>query len=71
MYDIEDIYFFEVNTKYIPSSAVKKNQYFSRVHSTSENADIFTAGDKIYLVFAKESKFSFYLIFNGNTESTT
>ena len=37
---IEDIYFFEVNTKYISSSAVKKNQYFSRVRSTSENADI-------------------------------
>ena len=49
---IEDIYFFEVNTKYISSSAVKKNQYFSRVRSTSENADIFTARDEIYFVFA-------------------
>ena len=67
IYYIEDIYFFEVNTKYISSSAVKKisifhecvecgekNQYFSRVHSTSENADIFTARDEIYLVFAEE-----------------
>ena len=26
--NIEDIYFFGVNTKYISSSAVKKNQYF-------------------------------------------
>ena len=52
--DIEDIYFFEVNTKYISSSAVKKNQYFSRVRSTSENADIFTARDEIYLVFAEK-----------------
>ena len=51
---IEDIYFFEVNTKYISSSAVKKNQYFSRVRSTSENADIFTSRDKIYLVFAEK-----------------
>ena len=29
----------------------KKNQYFSRVRSTSENADIFTARDEIYFVF--------------------
>ena len=51
---IEDIYFFEVNTKYISSSAVKKNQYFSQVRSTSENADIFNAQDEIYLVFAEK-----------------
>ena len=51
---IEDIYFFEVNTKYISSSAVKKNQLFSRVRRTSENADIFTARDEIYLVFAEK-----------------
>ena len=42
---IEGIYFFEVNTKYISSSAVKKKQYFSRVRSTSENANIFTTRD--------------------------
>ena len=59
---IEDIYFFAVNTKYISSSAVEKNLYFSRVRSTSENADIFTARDEIYLVFAEKSKFSFYFI---------
>ena len=46
---IEDIYFFEVNTK-----CGEKNQYFSRVRSTSENADIFTARDEIYLVFAEK-----------------
>ena len=39
--------------------------------STSENTDIFTARDEIYLVFAKKSKFSFYFILNGNTEITT
>ena len=44
---IEDIYFFEVNTKYISSSAVKKLVFF-----TSANADIFTARDVIYFVFA-------------------
>ena len=38
--DIEDIYFFEVNTKYI-SSNVMKISVNSRVHSTSEFSDIF------------------------------
>ena len=28
IYHIEDIYFFEVNTKYISSSAVKKSVFF-------------------------------------------
>ena len=50
--------FFEVNTKYIASSAVKKIS-ISRVRSTSENADIFTAQDEIYLVFAKNVNFLF------------
>ena len=59
-----------MNTKYISSSVVKKNQYFSRVRSTSENADIFTALDEIDLVFARKKK-SFYFILNRNTESTT
>ena len=49
---IEDIYFFEVNTKYISSSAVKKISIFHEC--TSENADIFTARDEIYLVFAQK-----------------
>ena len=38
--NIEDIYFFEVNTKYI-SSNVLKISVNSRVRSTSEIADIF------------------------------
>ena len=37
---IEDIYFFEVNTKYI-SSNVLKISVISRVSSTSKIADIF------------------------------
>ena len=37
---IEDIYFFEVNTKYI-SSDVLKISIISRVRSTSEIANIF------------------------------
>ena len=57
---IEDIYFFEVNTKYI-SSNVLKISVISRVRSTSEIADIFNTFDEIFLVFTrKKSKFSFY-----------
>ena len=37
---IEDIYFFEVNTKYISSNVLKISE-ISRVRSTSEIADIF------------------------------
>ena len=41
------------------------------MRSMSENADIFTARDEIYLVFAEKSKFSLYFLLNGNTEITT
>ena len=58
-----------MHTKYISSSAVKKISIFSRVRSTNENANIFSARDEIYLVFAEKSKFSFYFILNGNTET--
>ena len=59
---IEDIYFSEVNTKYISSSVLKTSE-FSRVHSTVENSDVFKSRDEIYLVFTeKKSKFSFYFI---------
>ena len=53
---IEDIYFFEVNTKYISSSAVKKISIFHEcvARESSENADIFTARDEIYLIFAEK-----------------
>ena len=37
---VEDIYFFEVNTKYISSNVLKISES-SRVRSTSEIADIF------------------------------
>ena len=47
---IEDMYFFEVNTKYI-SSNVLKISAFSRVRSTSEIDDIFNTFDEIFLVF--------------------
>ena len=50
---IEDIYFFEVNTKYISSNALKIS-VISRVRSTSEIADIFNTWDEIYLVFTEK-----------------
>ena len=49
----------------------EKKQYFSRVCSTSENADIFTTRDEIYLVFIQKSKYSFILYLTENTDRTT
>ena len=51
--DIEDIYFFEVNTKYISSSMLKTSE-FSQVPSMSENFDVFNSRDDIYLVFTEK-----------------
>ena len=53
---IEDIYFFEVNTKYISSSMLKTSE-FSRVHSMVENSDVFNSRDEIYLVRGLSKKF--------------
>ena len=67
---IEDIYFFEVNTKYI-SSNVMKISVNSRVRSTSEFYDIFNTCDEIFLVFS-EKKVNFLFIFfsvGGLTEN--
>ena len=58
---IEDIYFFEVNTKYI-SSNVMKISVNSRVRSTSEFSDIFNTLDERFLVFT-ENKVNFLFIF--------
>ena len=58
---IEDIYFFEVNTKYNSSSVLKTSE-FSWVRSTYENFDVCNSRDEIYLVFTKKSKLSFYFI---------
>ena len=60
---IEDIYFFEVNAKYISSSELKTSK-FSRVLicSTSENLDVFKSRDGIYLVFTDKKYFFFYFI---------
>ena len=62
-YCIEDIYFFEVNIKYISSSELKTSK-FSRVRSTSENLDVFKSRDEIYYIWYLpiRSKFSFYFI---------
>ena len=47
--EIEDIYFFKVNTKYISSSVLKTSE-FSRVCSTSEHSGVFSSRDEIYWV---------------------
>ena len=49
----EDIYFFEVNTKYI-SSNVLKISVISRVRSTSEIADVFNTRDEKFLVITEK-----------------
>ena len=50
---IEDICFFEVNTKNILSSVLKTSE-FSQVHSTRENSDVFNPWDETYLVFTEK-----------------
>ena len=66
------IFFFEVNSKYISSSVVK-NQYFSRVRSTIENADIFTTLDEMYTIDIKLSILYFQwpklIRFDGQTQN--
>ena len=49
----EDIYLFEMNTKYISSSVLKTSE-FSRVRSTGKNFDVFNSQDDIYLVFTEK-----------------
>ena len=59
---IEDIYFFEVNTKYISLSVLKTSE-FSRVCSTSENSDVFNS-DMIYILYLQKIvNFLFILYF--------
>ena len=47
---IEDICFFEVNTKYISSSELKTSE-FSRVRSTSENYYVFNSRETANFLF--------------------
>ena len=64
--DTEDIYLFEVNTKYI-SSNVLKISVISRVRSPSVNTDISNTFDEIFLVFTDKSKFYFYFSLKGKS----
>ena len=59
---IEDICFFEVNTKHISSSELKTSE-FSRVRSTSENYYVVNSRDEIYLVFTEKKKQIFFLFY--------
>ena len=55
--NIEDICFFEVNTKYISSSELKISE-FSRVRSTSENFDVMK-----YIWYLPKKKQIFFLFY--------
>ena len=57
---MEDIYSFEVNTKYISSSLLKTSE-FSRVRSTSDNFDVFNSRNDIFLIFTEIFFFLFLL----------
>ena len=59
---IEDIYFFEVNTKYISSSVLKTSE-FSRVHSMVEKSDVFNSLDEIYLVFTEKKVIFIFILY--------
>ena len=62
MFYVEDIYFFEVNTKYISSSVLKASA-FSRVHKTSEIMMFSTHEMKHIWYLPKKSIFSSFLYF--------
>ena len=66
--DIEDICFFEVNTKYISSSELKTSE-FSRVRSTSENYYVFNSRDEIYLVFTEKKANFLFILYNAQAFS--
>ena len=57
---IEDIYFFEVNTKYISLSVLITSE-ISRVRSTSENSDVFNYEMKY--IWYLQNKINFLLIY--------
>ena len=65
---IEDICFFEVNTKYISSSELKTSE-FSRVRSTSENYYVFNSRDEIYLVFTEKKANFLFILYNAQAFS--
>ena len=68
---IEDIYFFEVNTIYISSSAVKKISIFHECEARVKMLIFSLHEMKYFWYLPRKSKFSFYFILNGNTEITT
>ena len=59
---LKNIYFFEVNTKYI-SWNVMKMSATSRVRSTSENVDYFNTRYVIFLGFTEKKSDFFFILF--------
>ena len=68
---IEDINFFEVNTKYISSSALKKAVFFTSAQHEWKFWYFHHTRWNIFGFCRKKSKFSFYFILNGIKESIT
>ena len=56
---MEDIYFFEVNTKYISSSELKTSK-FSRVRSTSGILDVLNSRDFRCFKFTRSNIFGIH-----------
>ena len=67
---IEDIYFFELNTKFILTS-VLKHQNFHECTARVNLFDVFSIRDEIYLVFTQNSKFSFFILVIVNMQCLT
>ena len=73
---MEDIYYFEVNTKHISLSVMNKKYFSQEVHSMNENADIFSTPvinkvmkyRKILIKFYALLKNRGYLLFELNTK---
>ena len=60
--NIEDIYFFEVITKYISLSVLKTSE-FSRARCTSEKFNVFNSRDDIYLVFTENKVIFLFILY--------
>ena len=59
---IEDIYFFEVNTKYISSSVLKTSEFHECAARVKISMFFFNSKDEIYLVLT-EKKYIFFLLY--------
>ena len=66
--DVADIYFFEMNTKYISSSVLKTSE-FSQVRSTSENSDVFNSRNSQNVFNSQKIPFLYFWRLNAMSHS--